>query len=460
MDPFNSIPESDETNNTESEDTQVRTGIDLTVTKAADFDPVATSGTLTYTITVKNIGTQDSTGVVVRDTLPANSIFRVASADHNFTCSHSGGTVECISGILNGTYTSFPGVDTATITITVFAPPIPGPITNVVRVDPDKVIPEINEDNNINSLTTQVAIGGVVINAFNELTISQTDTPDPVAPSGVYHYIITIGNDATDPAFNVKVRDFLPPGSAYISAVTTGGFHCVGLTTLVECSGGTIQPGGSETIDLKVFAGAVPGTYVNQALVDPDNQIPEGNETNNTSNENTTVALGGGGGFIELHISSLTDAPDPVAPSGVLTYSMTVENTGTDQAFNVAVRNFLPAGTTFLSATGTGGFFCLHTAGILNCAGGSIPGGSSQSISITVFAPTQPGSITNQAIVDPDNAIPEADETNNAAATSTTVQLGGGGGFIDLTVDSLTDSPDPVAPGAQLDLHAGGEEHR
>ena len=45
------------------------------------FDPIATNGTGTYTIIVDNVGTQDSTGIKVRDTLPAGTKFLSVTSD-------------------------------------------------------------------------------------------------------------------------------------------------------------------------------------------------------------------------------------------------------------------------------------------------------------------------------------------------------------------------------------------
>jgi hypothetical protein len=66
IDPNNAIFEADETNNTATATTQVVTGIDLTVSKADAIDPIATSGTETYTIKVNNLGTQDASAIRVR----------------------------------------------------------------------------------------------------------------------------------------------------------------------------------------------------------------------------------------------------------------------------------------------------------------------------------------------------------------------------------------------------------
>src|SRR5262249_39261528 len=107
VDPNNAIFESDETNNSFTQVTAVATGIDLTVKKHSNHEPdsVATRGTITYTITVTNLATQDASNILVRDTLPADTIFRDAISDpaHGFTCSQSSGVVDCIGGRLQGT---------------------------------------------------------------------------------------------------------------------------------------------------------------------------------------------------------------------------------------------------------------------------------------------------------------------------------------------------------------------
>jgi uncharacterized repeat protein (TIGR01451 family) len=162
------------------------------------FDPIATSGTQTYTITVDNIGTQDATDMRVRDTLPAGTIFLSVSADNDFTCTHdgalTGGVVECIGGDIHGTnWESYDpdgpagpnGPDSATIIMKVFARPTVGTMTNEVRVDPLNEIAEANETNNIDTESTTVVNGDGTISAFNELSITKADTPDPVSTSGV-----------------------------------------------------------------------------------------------------------------------------------------------------------------------------------------------------------------------------------------------------------------------------------
>lgn len=441
VDPNNAIFEADETNNTATQTTLVTTGIDLTVSvtdASPGFDPIATSGTQTYTVTVDDIGTQDASNIVVRDTLPAHTTFLSASGDHGFSCSQAGGIVNCTGGSLLGTAAESyfgAGPDKATITVKIFAPPAVGTMHNEVRVDPDGLIAEVNEGNNLATEDTQVVDGGAAQGAYQELTIKKIQSSPAagtsVAPNGKLAYRITVGNDGTDPVNSVAVRDDLPAGMRFISATGTNQFNCIhtdGIaSTRVDCTGGSIAAGGTATIDITVFAPGTPGAYSNKATVDPDNLIAEGNETNNTDTASTTVALGGANAFNELTLS-ITDSPDPVQPLQPITYTLKVSNSGSDTAFNVEVRNTLPQGAEFVSATSTGNVFTCSTTGtvttgyIVDCTNGTVAGGGNASITIVAKSPNALGTITDVGVVDPANTIPEADETNNGAQENTTVQ--------------------------------------
>lgn len=441
VDPNNAIFEADETNNTATQTTQVITGVDLTVLKvdgAPGFDPIATGGTQTYTITVDNLGTQDATGIRVRDTLPAGTTFRSAVGDNGFTCSHAAGVVECAGGAILGTASEFyapfgaPGDDTATITIRVFARAFEGSgvngMHNEVRVDPLNEIAEADEANNVDFEDTDVGSGGAGMGAFNQLTIAkaQTSPMNPVARNALVTYTITVGNDGTDPVVAVTVRDFLPAGSRYIEATGTNEFLCTEQVGFVDCTGGEIPAGGMATITVKLFAPDTPGTYTNQAIVDPANAIVEGNEFDNQAFVETMVQNGGNGPFNDLRIEKTGTAT--ATPGGPISYTLQVLNVGSNPAPNVAVRDVLPAGTTFVSAEDSapatpGAFTCSHSGGVVDCVGGTLAaGGVPRLISIEVTAPNQNVTLTNQALIDPDNAIPEGDEQNNTDTHDTLVQ--------------------------------------
>jgi uncharacterized repeat protein (TIGR01451 family) len=67
---------------------------DMSITKTGAPQPVLQSTTLTYTVTVKNLGPNTATGVTVVDTLPSQVTFQ-SVVPGGPTCSQSGGVVTC-----------------------------------------------------------------------------------------------------------------------------------------------------------------------------------------------------------------------------------------------------------------------------------------------------------------------------------------------------------------------------
>ena len=422
--------------------------------------PVATNGVILYTITVRNDGT-DPVGqlspVVVKDTLPQG--FRYIEAKDTdpgpagFQCVQGANLQEitCTAGgPLSGIDNAILGVPTfRTITVKAFAANIPSGggvvYTNQADVDPNNTIPEGDEFNNRASVKTDVAVGGA--NMFNELTIVKTQTSpgaNQVSTSSRVTYDIVVTNAGTDPAFNVKVTDTLPAGFTYVEATDSApgaqAFVCTtGAGNSFDCTGatlsGTVNAVGalpaSRTINVIATSSAIPGNYTNTAIVDPGNAIPEGNETNNMAQAPTKVLVGEG--FIDLKVKKCDDpacdlsVPGQVDVLGDLIYYIEARNDGSDPAFNVTLRDVLPAGVTFVSASdvtgGDGAFTCDYANGLVTCTGGTLDGtpgwiagvANVRNLQIRVQAPNANGSVLNQIVIDPGNAIPESNETNNSA---------------------------------------------
>jgi uncharacterized repeat protein (TIGR01451 family) len=96
---------------------------DLGVAIAAAPSPGVVNGTLTYTVSVKNNGPNDSTGATVVDTLPAGVSFLSASPG----CTDAAATVTCSApAIAAGA--------TASLTLTVRTPGNPGSLTDTATV--------------------------------------------------------------------------------------------------------------------------------------------------------------------------------------------------------------------------------------------------------------------------------------------------------------------------------------
>ena len=113
---------------------------------------------------------------------------------------------------------------------------------------------------------------------------------------------------------------------------------------------------------------------------------------------------------------ALTDAPDPVAVAGNLTYSVTVTNHGPGIAFNVALTDALPVGVTLISATPSQG--TCAGANIVTCNLGSIANGASATAALVV-SPTAAGTLSNSVSVTTTSIDPVS--VNNSASISTSV---------------------------------------
>ena len=290
---------------------------------------------------------------------------------------------------------------------------------------------EANELNNVATQDTKVQRGGATNDAFNELTISKVQkTPDPTdtARNAVVTYEIKVGNDGTDPVTGVKVRDTLPAGARYIEATGTNSFLCTqAVAGVVDRIGGQIPDhtptASGATITITVFAPDTPGLYTNQVEVDPDYAIVEGNEFDNNASATTKVNNGGAGSFNDLTIAKT--GPSNVTPNALITYTLVVSNDGSDPALNVAVRDVLPMGETFVSAADAGAgpgasFTCSHSGLTVDCIGATINNGgvgAARTITIVAKAPNltipSPG-LHNVATVDPTTRFRKATSSTTA----------------------------------------------
>jgi uncharacterized repeat protein (TIGR01451 family) len=499
VDPDDTINEVNELNNLATDDTVVTTGnddkgafnqltIDKTQVSPASNGDVATNGILVYNLHVENLGTDPVSNVEVQDFLPAGSRFISATdvtvagpSSAKFFCAHdgspTGGTVTCIGGDFSGSLNIIPGPPPVPIArdirIRIFAPNTPQTAVNVGTVDPANLVPEGNEFDNDDQQDTTVSpcvdqADCTAGNAVYELTIVKTQNRSPIARNGLETYTLTVSNLGSDSISGVTVKDFLPAGTRFFDARDTSApndpsrFSCSydGAPTggTVTCVGGvldgtndTLGAGvpASRQIQIRAFMPDTPGTYTNRSVVDPSNAIPEGNEFNNESDVDTVVQNGGANPYIDLTVDKTQTAVlDQDMPGGANTpvrvdtgqgilYTLHVANGGEGDAFNVSVRDVIPAGVTFFSATdtatGAGMFTCTFTAPNIDCVGATIPAGGSRDITIALVAPTgldqiasNPAAIkqtiTNQAFVDPSNAIAEGDEANNNDSIQTIVE--------------------------------------
>jgi uncharacterized repeat protein (TIGR01451 family) len=186
---------------------------DLSIEKTDSPDPIARGNNVVYTITVRNIGANDASSVVVTDALPAaKDVDFVSVSSTAGTCQRMGSTVTCQLGQVNvGT--------TATVTIVVQAKK-DGTLSNTATVaSPD----DTNPANNSATATTSVTKPGVGKKGRPSCaapTITGTTGDDVITGSDRADVIVTF--EGNDRVFALGGKDLVCTGAGF--DLVLGGF--------------------------------------------------------------------------------------------------------------------------------------------------------------------------------------------------------------------------------------------
>ncbi|HSC69961.1 MAG TPA: hypothetical protein VLH58_01325, partial [Candidatus Methylomirabilis sp.] len=119
-----------------------------------------------------------------------------------------------------------------------------------------------------------------------DLTLTQSDAPDPVLPGNSLVYTLNVKNNGPSRARNVTLSDTLPPNVSLVSATPSQGI-CTG-TSAVICLVGDLAEGGAASVTLVVSTGSV-GFLLNTAQVSYD--LPDFRPSDNLVTESTLVDL-------------------------------------------------------------------------------------------------------------------------------------------------------------------------
>ena len=392
---------------------------DLSITKTGPS--TATAGTqFTYTLTVDNAGPSTADNVVVSDELPANVDFVSAST--------TTGTFTAVAGTVTWNLGNVAPADPArTLAITVFVhPDATSPLVNNASVTSTTSDP--NASNNLATWT-------VTLNAVAGLTLTKTDSPDPVLAGNNLTYTVTVGNAGPSTAQDVVVTDALPSGTTFVSAVGgTGSTACAEVALgLVSCEVGDLDPGESETLFITVKVGAsVPdGTVLTNTAVASSPTDPDGAQATATTTvraqaelwmEKTGTALAGNPApaivyrlIVHNHAGS---APDDTPTSGA---------GGPSDAQNVVVTDNLPLTNKkmtvqFLSPS------CVYDKPLhrVTCSTATLPAGTSVVYEIQVQIQGSVGPIVNTATVT--SSTPDPFASNNSDTVTNVIKGGTGKG--------------------------------
>jgi uncharacterized repeat protein (TIGR01451 family)/fimbrial isopeptide formation D2 family protein len=372
-------------NNTDDDDVAVVASADLEITKShpAGLRPVA-GQPFTWTLAVTNLGPSVSRApITVTDTLPAGAAFAAASGT-GWSCSASGQDVACTSAA----DLSLGEVAPAILVTADVAAGANGSLSNDAHVDgvtPDPV--PANDD----------ATDTVIVDTSADLVLTKSHVGQFVAGStGTYRFRVeNLG--ASDAASPVRITDSLPAGLTATGVTTSiqGSWSCAGTTALLCTLSGGLAAGDFATVDVEVqIPSSATGDVVNSASVDSGTTDP--NPVNNTDDDSSSLTAAADLRIVKSHSGT-------AVAGGDIDFKLAVHNSGpSDTPGTLQVSDALPAGTTFVSAAGSG-WACSSVADVVTCdlSAGLVAGDDAPPITLTahIGQGAGPATLSNTATV-------------------------------------------------------------
>lgn len=293
-------------------------------------------------------------------------------------------------------------------------------------------------------LVPAAALEGQVI---VDLVVAKADSPDPVVAGETITYTITLTNNGPDPATDVSLTDGVPAQATYVSFTAPVGWTLtsepnVGETGTVIATTPLFGVGSAEfTLVVRANPNLGSGAIITNTVSSNSPNDPQPASDTEQTSVITRADL----------VVSKTDSPDPVVAGTDLTYTLTLTNEGPSDAQNVTLSDTVPTGTTFVSSSQTSGPAFTLTD----------PPGPTGTFSATITTLAAGASATFTLVVRVDPGVPGATTITNTASAASVVTTDP-----DTTDDSdtettgvvadaelaltKTDSPDPVAAGAEL----------
>ncbi|MDA1853814.1 hypothetical protein PDJ89_14995 [Bacillus cereus] len=303
--------------------------------------PVANIGdALTYTITLENIGNIPMTNVSVIDTPPLGTQFIVDSVTVNGILQPG---IDPSIGIPIGTIQPNQIV-TITFQVTITNIPPNGVVTNVGSVNftsqPNPNEPPVTETETTPPVNTEII--NSIINPSKTADRNNVDIDDIIT------YTVTFQNLQTVELTNIIFTDPIPVGTTFIpNSVTINGIPTSDVDPALGIPLGTLNPSQSVVVTFQVRVVSIPpnGIIVNEATItytfQPNPGEPPVTVTTPTPPTTTNV---------NTATTNPTKSADKVFAllGDTITYTISLQNTGTVPATNVLVTDPIPAGTTFI----------------------------------------------------------------------------------------------------------------
>lgn len=293
----------------------------VSVTKDDVPDPVPRGGTLNYTVLLVNNGNVNASNITVVESYPENVSF-VSSTP----APTSGNNTFVIAELAPNENT------TVNITLAVGTG-----IGNGSVLNNSVLVTYVNQSGD--NATALAATQTTVLGAAN-VTIAKSDVPDPVLQGEQLSYQLVVNNTGDDVAVNVTITETYPPN---ISVVTSSPLPDAGNNTFIV---GNLSPGQTATVNITLLVGPA---------------VTNGTVLNNSANASWENRTGDVGSVIASELTTVlgranlstnkTANESFVIRGNTVNFTIVINNSGDDTAFNLTVTEIYPVQGSFVSAS-------------------------------------------------------------------------------------------------------------
>jgi uncharacterized repeat protein (TIGR01451 family) len=407
---------------------------DLSVTNSASPNPVTAGNTITYTQSVTNNGQAAASTVSFTDPIPANTTLVSLAGPGTWTCTTTPAPPTCtITSLAANTTANF------TLMVTVNAGVATGTITQT-----DSVTSSTGDPNSTNNSAT--ASVGVADSA--NLSITNTDSPVPVAAGSNITYAQTVTNSGPSTASTVNVTETLPANTTAVSLSGPTGWICT-LATLT-CTDSSFAVGSASFSYVVTVTAATPsGTAINETAT-VTSATADPNVANNSATAADVVASSTQTDLVVTNSAT----PISVSPGSNVTYTQSVTDVATTAATGVSFTQTTPPNTTFQSITPPTGWTCgtkpaVGGTGTITCTdGSSLATGTANTANFTLILSVNSTTPSGTSITETDTATATNGVSSPTASSSATV-LVANANSADVAI-TKTGTPNPVTQGTPL----------